>query len=87
MPCYLFEIEYSTDFYNSLLKYLELQDFNVKYYIVSDKMRKLEFLEKISLHTFMPIKPRVLFMDYDKLSKWHTKSYEITILEKEIFRV
>lgn len=87
MPCYLFEIEYSTDFYNSLLKYLELQDFNVKYYIVSDKMRKPEFLEKISSHTFIPIKPRVVFMDYDKLSEWHTKSYEITILENEIFRV
>ena len=84
MPSYLFEIEYSTDFNNSLLKFLEIQGFNVKYYIVSDNVRKQEFLGKISSHAFLPIKSRVIFIDYDKLSEWHTKSYEIAILENEL---
>jgi hypothetical protein len=86
MPCYLFEIEYSTDFYNSLLKYLEIQDFNVNFYIVSDVVRKHEFFDKISLHTFKPIKSRVTFIDYERMSEWHTKTYEITILENKIFQ-
>ena len=41
-PCSaaLFEIEYSTDFKNSLLKFLELQDFNVDFRVVADKKRE-----------------------------------------------
>lgn len=84
MPFYLFEVEFSTDFIKSLLKFLELQDFNMKYYIISDYVRKQEFLDKILLNAFLPIKSRVIFMDYDKLSEWHTKSYESAVLENEL---
>jgi hypothetical protein len=82
MPCYLFEIEYSTNIQNSLLKYVELQDFNIKFYIISDKLRKREYDSKISLNAFHPIKNRVTFMDYDKLAEWHTKTAEIEAIEK-----
>src|SRR5215510_12917529 len=39
-PDSLFEIEHSTDIYNSLIKFVELQDFRVKFYIVADNRRK-----------------------------------------------
>ena len=40
MPSVLFEVEHSTDVQNSLLKFVELQDFNANFFIVADKARK-----------------------------------------------
>lgn len=84
MPSVLFEIEYSTDIQNSLLKFVELQDFNTNFFIVADKFRKAEYAEKMALNAFVPIKSRVQFMDYDKLSDWHTKTFEIVNIENNL---
>jgi hypothetical protein len=82
MPGSFFEIEFSTDMQNSLLKYVELQDFNTKFYIISDNARKKEYDSKINLNAFNPIKDRVKFIDYDKLSDWHTKTFELVTIER-----
>jgi len=81
IPVYLFEIEYSTNIQNSLLKFVELQDFNSRFFIVADNIRKKEFEIKISSSAFLEIKKRVRFMDYNKLSEWHSKTSEIVSLE------
>lgn len=83
MPSMLFEVEHSSDIHNSLLKFFELQDFNTNFVIVADKARKPEFDNKFSLNAFAPLKnkKRVQFMDYNKLSEWHTKTFEIVSLE------
>lgn len=83
MPSVLFEVEYSTDIQNSLLKFVELQDFNANFFIVADRARKEEYVGKLALNAFVPIKPRVQFMDYDKLSDWHTKTFEIVSVEND----
>jgi len=84
MPNKLFEVEHSTDIQNSLLKFMELQDFNLGFFIVADTVRKSEYESKLSLEAFSPIKERVKFIDYEKLSEWHTKTYEITALENNL---
>jgi len=83
MPSVLFEVEYSTDIQNSLLKFMDLQDFNASFFIVANKVRKAEYESKIAFSAFAPIKERVQFMDYDKLSEWHTKTHEIVALENK----
>lgn len=77
MPVYFFEIEYSTNIQNSLLKFSELQDFNSKFFIIADGIRKKEFEGKVSLSAFSQIKERVRFMDYKSLSEWHSSEYKI----------
>jgi hypothetical protein len=77
MPVYFFEIEYSTNIQNSLLKFSELQDFNSKFFIIADGIRKKEFEGKVSLSAFQEIKERVKFMDYKSLSEWHSSEYKI----------
>lgn len=84
MPSVLFEVEHSTDIQNSLLKFTELQDYNANFFIVADKVRKNEYTSKLDLNAFVPIKTRVQFMDYDKLSEWHTKTFEIISLENNL---
>lgn len=82
MPSKLFEVEHSTDIQNSLLKFMDLQDYTADFYIVANTARNAEYKNKLSFNAFLPIKERVQFMDYDRLSEWHSKTYEITALEK-----
>jgi hypothetical protein len=75
MPNSFFEIEYSGDIQNSLIKFNDLQDFYTKMYIVADKARKAEFDKKLNYSVFRDINKRVKFLDYVSL----TKLYEITV--------
>jgi len=83
-PAYVFEIEHTTDFRNALLKFLELQDFNVQMNIVSFKERKEEFLNKIKFSAFEPIKQRIRFITYEQVAQWYRKSYEQMLTESKI---
>jgi hypothetical protein len=67
MPHSIFEIEHSTDFQNSLIKFLDLQDFNTRMVIVADAVRKAEFDKKIEYYAFAALKNRVDFLRYDRL--------------------
>lgn len=68
-PQKVYEVEHTTDFDNSLLKFLKLRDFNVKMNIVADRRRKGQFEKRIKHSAFDEIRNRVLFIDYDKLGK------------------
>ncbi len=83
-PHSFFEVEHSTDIYNSLLKFVEFQDFRVNYYIVADSHRRAEFDNKISLSAFAPIKPHVKFWDYDAVSELHTKISASALAEQAL---
>ncbi len=83
MPVCFFEVEYSTDIQKSLLKFNELQDFNSKFFIIADSVRKNEFEDKVSLSAFFEIKNRVKFMDFTSLSKWHSNEYKILSIRQD----
>jgi len=84
MPYAFFEVEHSTNISNSLLKFVELQDFYVSFFIVADQTRKREFEEKVSLTVFAPIKNRIKFLNYNRLSEWHAKTHEIVNIERNL---
>lgn len=83
-PNSFFEIEHSTDIYNSLLKFVELQDFRTNFYIVADGQRQAEFESKISLNAFTPIKPLVKFWTYDVVLDFHAKVAASNLIEKAL---
>ncbi len=87
MPSSFFEIEHSTDIKNSLGKFVELQDFYSQYYIVANRKRKREYEDKLCMNMFHQINDRVKFIDYEQLSNWHAKSFEIIKIENEIFNI
>jgi hypothetical protein len=84
MPTYLFEIEHSTDIQNSLLKFVDLQDFYIDFFIVADLARKNGYTSKLSFIAFDGIRKRTKFLSYSQLSEWHTKTYQIVTLENAI---
>ena len=86
MPDSFFEVAHTTDIRNSLLKFLELQDFYVKYFIVADNTRKEDFYSKLSYDTFYNISKRIKFLSYEQVSNWHAKTFELTRVENDILR-
>ncbi|MGA9997794.1 MAG: hypothetical protein WBP93_20430 [Pyrinomonadaceae bacterium] len=81
LPEAFFEVEHSTDIQNSLLKFLEFQDFRIKFYIVADNARRKEFESKIARHVFKPIRSEVVFRDYDYVADWHSKMAALADLD------
>jgi hypothetical protein len=67
MPHSFFEIEHSTNIQNSLLKFLDLQDFNTRMIIVASQSRRREFQDKVKRTAFHSISERVAFYDYESL--------------------
>lgn len=67
---------------NSLLKFLEFQDFRIKFRIVADAARFKEYQDKLNKTAFVPIRSRVEFVDYEALSNLHTKMAASAAIEK-----
>ena len=84
MPENLFEIEYSTQIQNSLLKFVELQDFYSKFFIVADVVRENEFKDKLYLAAFKPIYDRVKFWSYNDVADLHSYTSKSTIIELKL---
>ena len=84
MPTSCFEVEHSTDISNSLLKFVELQDFHAKFFIVADIRRQAEFAAKANFAAFSTVSGRTKFMSYDDLSDWHAKTSELIVLESKL---
>lgn len=80
LPNAFFEIEHSTDIQNSLLKFMEFQDFRIRFCIVADAVRRREYEDKLSRAAFKPIGGIVEFLDYEKLSRLHEKESELSAL-------
>jgi hypothetical protein len=77
LPNSLFEVEHSTDFQNSLIKFSDLQDFHTRMIIVADENRKREFVQKMQSTIFGEISSRVNFLGYESL----VKQYEMDLLK------
>lgn len=85
LPFSFFEVEHSTDFYNSFLKFIELQDFYSYFYIVSSEKKKKQFDSKLAGTAFSDMKDRIKFIGYDAVSDLHTHVSAQARLNMELF--
>lgn len=76
-PDNIIEVEHSTNFRNSLLKFMDLQDFNTKMTMVAEKDRKDAFLKEIGRPVFASIKNKVTFIDYDEVVSMYSSYNEL----------
>jgi hypothetical protein len=82
MPAAFFEVENSTDMLNALSKYVQLQDFAARFFIVADALRRREFADRIALSAFSDVRGRVLFESYEHVVLLHTKLSELSLLRQ-----
>lgn len=66
-PQVIFEVEHSTDFRDAFIKFMELQDFQTRFYCVSAKERFDKFERERSKTAFIPIQERVRFLTYEQV--------------------
>lgn len=76
-PHSLFEVEHTTDMKNSLIKFVELQDFRTKMVIVAPGRSRGHFDRTLALAAFQPIRRLVDFWDYEQVSSLHSRTYEL----------
>lgn len=69
-PDVVFEVEHSTNFKNSLIKFYEIRDFYTDMLIVSSEERIHEFRSVVSLSIYKDLKERVKFCNYKYLEMY-----------------
>jgi hypothetical protein len=84
MPDSLWEVEFSTDFQNSLHKYLDLQDYYANFVIVADETRKGQFDKRLNQAGFEPIRDRVKFFNFNDVSRLHSATEETNELVERL---
>lgn len=84
LPASFYEVEHSTPIHNSLLKFVELQDFYTNFFIVADEVRRKEFQAKVLLEAFKPIVKRIGFWNYDDVAELHSRTAEFFAVEAKL---
>ena len=84
MPASIFEVEHSTDMKNSLIKFVELQDFRTDMVIVAQAKRKQLLKDNLSLSVFQPIKNYVRFLSYEQLSDYHSNLFKMRTIRNDV---
>jgi len=78
MPDSFFEVEYSPEFQNSLIKYCDLQDFNVNMIIVADKAQKSKLSGKLNYSVFKNIQKKIQFWPYERVVLEYEYAYKLS---------
>ena len=73
-PQVIFEVEHSTDFRDAFIKFMELQDFQTRFYCVSDICRREKFEKEKSKAAFSAINNRVNFLTYEQVENDYEKA-------------
>lgn len=84
MPQTFFEVEHSTDIYNSLRKFAEFQDFSCEMVVVADTKRRAEFERKKQDVAFRDVRERVAFLSYRKLITSYEQASQVSDDEFQI---
>ena len=83
-PDTVFEVEFTTDFNKSLMKFEELVDFNTRMTIVAPAARRREYDAAAGWDVFTDLKARVDFWTCDRLVALHTHQAELHATEQAI---
>lgn len=73
-PEKIFEVEDSTDFRGSLVKFAELQDFNTTFSLVAPVERRAKYDREVSKTAFSRISERCHFVSYPEIEEYYNAS-------------
>ncbi len=75
-PKVIFEVECSTDFRDAFIKFMELQDFQTRFYCISDNNRRNKFEKEKCKSAFSAIKNRVDFLTYEQVENDYKRAIQ-----------
>lgn len=83
-PEKVFEVEDSTNFRGSLVKFAELQDFNTTFNLVASAERKAKYEREVSKAAFTNILNRCHFVTYSNIEEYYNASLNYHKLSKVV---
>lgn len=83
-PEKIFEVEDSTDFRGSLVKFAELQDFNTSFNLVASEERKTKYEREVSKTAFSKIINRCHFVSYPDIENYYSASSNYHKISKSV---
>ena len=83
-PEKIFEVEDSTDFRGSLVKFAELQDFNTSFNLVASAERKTKYDREVSKSAFAKIISRCHFVNYSDIEEYYNASLNYHKVSKSV---
>lgn len=83
-PEKIFEVEDSTDFRGSLVKFAELQDFNTSFNLVASVERKTKYDREVSKTAFANIINRCHFVNYSDIEEYYNASLNYHKVSKSV---
>lgn len=83
-PEKIFEVEDSTDFRGSLVKFAELQDFNTSFNLVASIERKTKYDREVSKTAFSNIIDRCHFINYSDIEEYYNASLDYHKVSKSV---
>lgn len=85
-PKHAFEVEVTPQFRNSLVKFSELCDFQVSFYLISEAKHQNKYSREISRAIFNEIKGRSLFKTCEQVKDMYLKSIAKQRISAEFFK-
>ena len=83
-PEKLFEVEDSTDFRGSLVKFAELQDFKTSFNLVASAERKVKYEREVTKSAFKTISNRCRFVSYGDIEQYYNASLNYHKISREL---
>ncbi len=84
-PEKVFEIEDSTDFRSSLVKFTELQDFRTTFNLIAPPERKEKYHQEVTKSAFQGILDRCRFVGYNDIEKLYDARLNYHTINQEVF--
>jgi hypothetical protein len=75
-PKYIFEVELTTDFTNSMLKMYQLLNFDARFILVAAEKRKNVFIDRINKEPFAKVSHKFSFRSFEDVVKLYFNSVE-----------
>jgi hypothetical protein len=75
-PKYIFEVESSTNFTNSMLKMFQMMDFETRFILLAREARRNIFLSRLQREPFSGVQEKFSFRSFEEVTKLYFSSVE-----------
>lgn len=84
-PKYMYEVEHSTDFTNSLIKMLQLKEFDARFILASWESRRDIFYDRLGQEPFDQVKTKFLFRPFELIAELYFSAVRHFELQAKYF--
>jgi len=84
-PKYLYEVEHSADFTNSMLKMFQLKDFDATFVLASWDSKRRMFDDRMDQEPFHEVKDKFIFRSFELISEFYFSAVKHFELEAKYF--